>query len=69
MISRLAKRRSATSPSAFYERLKQVLLDEQIAPRDPLPGEELARTPRVSRTPADEALVRLEKGRLSGSIS
>jgi DNA-binding GntR family transcriptional regulator len=69
MVSRRAKRRSATSPSVVYDRLKQMILDQQIAPGDPLPEMELARTFRVSRTPVHEALVRLEKDRLSGSIS
>ena len=72
MISRLSKRRSATSPSAVDDRLKhlkQMILDQEIAPGEPLPEEELARTFRVSRTPVHEALVRLEKDRLSGSIS
>jgi DNA-binding GntR family transcriptional regulator len=64
MSSRLAKRRSASSPSAVYERLKRMIFDQQIAPGDPLPEEELARTFRVSRTPVHEALVRLEKDKL-----
>ena len=69
MFSRLAKRRSAASPSAVYERRKRMILDRQIAPGDPPSEEEPARTFRVSRTPVHEAQVRLERDRLSGNIS
>jgi DNA-binding GntR family transcriptional regulator len=64
MSLRLAKRKTTSSPSAVYERLKQLILDQKLAPGDPLPEEELARTFHVSRTPVHEALVRLEKDRL-----
>jgi len=64
MPPRPAKRRNLQSPSSVYERLKQMILEQQVAPGDPLPEEELARTFRVSRTPVHEALVRLEKDRL-----
>jgi len=52
------------SPTALYERIKQLILDQKVAPGDPLPEEELARTFGVSRTPVHEALVRMEKDRL-----
>jgi DNA-binding GntR family transcriptional regulator len=68
MISRLAKRRSATSPSAVCERLKQLILDEQIAPADPLPEEELASTFRVGRNPVHEALARIIRERGSRTM-
>ena len=64
MIPHSTRRRSAPSPATVYGRLKQMIFDQQIAPGDPLPEEELARTFRVSRTPVHEALVRLEKDKL-----
>ena len=64
MPIRVARRRNSPSPPSVYERLKQLILDQKVAPGAPLPEEELARTFGVSRTPIHEALVRLEKDRL-----
>jgi DNA-binding GntR family transcriptional regulator len=64
MPIRVARRRNSSSPPSVYERLKQLILDQKVAPGAPLPEEELARTFGVSRTPIHEALVRLEKDRL-----
>ena len=64
MPSRPTKRKTPHSPASVYDRLKQMILDQKIAPGDPLPEEELAHRFGVSRTPVHEALVRLEKDRL-----
>lgn len=64
MPSRPAKTRNSSSPSTVYERLKRLILEQKVAPGDPLPEEDLARRFGVSRTPVHAALVRLEKDRL-----
>jgi DNA-binding GntR family transcriptional regulator len=64
MPTRATRRRNPSPPPSVYERLKQLILDQKVAPGAPLPEEELARTFGVSRTPIHEALVRLEKDRL-----
>lgn len=64
MPVRVAPRRNASVHPSVYDRLKQLILDQKVAPGDPLPEEELARQLGVSRTPVHAALVRLEKDRL-----
>ncbi len=64
MPPRPVKPRNSSTPSTVYERVKQLILDQKVAPGDPLPEEDLAQRFGVSRTPVHAALVRLEKDRL-----
>lgn len=64
MPPRPSQRKNSSSPASVYDRLKQMILAQEIPSGEPLPEEELARRFGVSRTPVHEALVRLEKDRL-----